>query len=113
VRTDGMSQFIPFLTPAGPADQELVFVESDGAYRTNIGIVSAGDAVAVVIVHDAAGAEVQRTTLFTSGGGVAQTAVLPRVVSGRASVHFVTGSGRAYASLIDNGTGDATYVAGQ
>jgi hypothetical protein len=40
-------------------------------------------------------------------------AVLSRVVSGRAVVRFFSGRGRAYASLIDNGTADATFVAGQ
>ncbi|MDQ3281975.1 MAG: proprotein convertase P-domain-containing protein [Acidobacteriota bacterium] len=112
VRTDGMSQFIPLLPPNGPAEQQLVFIESGDAYRTNIGIVSDANAIAEVIVYDAAGAEVTRTILATSGG-VAQTAVLSRVINGRAVVRFLEGNGRAYASLVDNRTGDATFVAGQ
>jgi subtilisin-like proprotein convertase family protein len=112
VRTDGMSQFIPFLDPNGPAVQELVFIETENGYRTNIGIVSDAPAIAEVVIYDAAGAEVTRTTLAT-GGGVAQTAVSRRVVNGRATVRFLAGRGRAYASLIDNRTGDATYVPGQ
>jgi subtilisin-like proprotein convertase family protein len=112
IRNGRMSQFVPFLTPDGPAAQDLLFIESAAGYRTNIGIVSEGAAVAQVVVYDASGTEVQRTFLST-GGGVAQTAVLPQLVSGRALVEFLAGTGRAYASLIDNGTGDATYVQGQ
>ncbi|HEX8253637.1 MAG TPA: proprotein convertase P-domain-containing protein [Thermoanaerobaculia bacterium] len=112
IRTDGMSQFVPFLDPAGPAEQQLVFIESANGYRTNIGIVAEEAAIAEVVIYDAAGAEVSRTTLSTSGG-VAQTAVLAPVIGGRATVRFTSGRGRAYASLVDNRTGDATYVAGQ
>ncbi|HYO78154.1 MAG TPA: hypothetical protein VE010_16965, partial [Thermoanaerobaculia bacterium] len=112
IRTDGMSQFVPFLDPAGPAEQQLVFIESANGYRTNIGIVAEEAAMAQVVIYDAAGAEVSRTTLSTSGG-VAQTAVLTPVIGGRATVRFTAGRGRAYASLVDNSTGDATYVAGQ
>jgi hypothetical protein len=56
--------------------------------------------------------EVVRSTLSTDGG-VAQFQVTQRIVNGRATVRFLGGTGRAYASLVDNRTGDATYVAGQ
>jgi hypothetical protein len=52
---------------------------------------------------------VQRATLQTVTG-VAQLPVLPRIASGRAVVRFLGEPGRAYASLIDNRTGDATYI---
>jgi subtilisin-like proprotein convertase family protein len=112
IRNDGMSQFVPLLSPSGPEVQELVFIETENGYRTNIGIVSAAPALAEVVIYDAAGGEVLRTTLATDGG-VAQTAVSRRVVNGRATVRFLAGRGRAYASLVDNRTGDATYVPGQ
>ena len=108
-RTDGFSEFVPLLSVEGDAEENLLFVESGGGYRTNLGIVSEEAAVAELIVYDAAGHEVQRTTLATPGG-VAQTVVSTPVVNGRALARFLFGHGHAYASLIDNGTGDATFV---
>ncbi|HKR66278.1 MAG TPA: proprotein convertase P-domain-containing protein, partial [Thermoanaerobaculia bacterium] len=110
IATDGMSQFVPFLLLDAPLEQHLVFIESGGGYRTNIGIVADAPAVAEVIVYDSAGAEVERRTLATNES-VAQMPVLARVIGGRAVVRFVSGHGHAYASLIDNGTADATFVA--
>ncbi|HEX8616641.1 MAG TPA: hypothetical protein VF911_03550, partial [Thermoanaerobaculia bacterium] len=112
IRNGGMSQFVPFLdVENAPAEQQLLFIESVEPYRTNIGIVADGLAFAEVSIYDAAGNEVARTPLATSGG-VAQLQVTQRIVNGRATVRF-TGRGRAYASLIDNRTGDATFVGGQ
>jgi len=112
IRTDGMSQFVPLLERTGPAEQQLLFLETAEPYRTNLGIVSDAPAFAEVIVYDAAGTEVTRTVLSTEGG-VAQLQLTRRLVNGRATVRFLGGTGRAYASLVDNRTGDATYVAGQ
>ncbi len=110
IRTDGFSQFVQLLTPDGPDEQHLLFIESGGGYRTNIGIVTDEPATAEVVVYDNGGSEIQRSVLSTSGG-IAQTAVLTPVINGRAVVRFTGGRGRAYASLVDNGTGDATFVA--
>jgi subtilisin-like proprotein convertase family protein len=109
IATDGMSQFVPFLETDAPTEQNLVFIESDGAYRTNIGFVADAPALAEVIVYDSKGAEVERRMLSTDRG-VAQAPVLSRVVNGRALVRFLSGHGHAYASLIDNGTSDATFI---
>ncbi len=108
-RTDGFSEFVPLLSVEGDAEENLLFIESGTGYRTNLGIISDEPALAELVIYDAAGHEVQRTTLATPGG-VAQTAVTARVVNGRAEAHFLSGRGHAYASLIDNGTGDATFV---
>jgi hypothetical protein len=112
IRTDGMSQFVPLLERTGPAEQQLLFIETVEPYRTNIGIVSDAPAFVEVLVYDAAGTEVLRTMVSTEGG-VAQLQLAQRIVNGRAVVRFLGGTGRAYASLVDNRTGDATYVAGQ
>lgn len=109
VVTDGMSQFIPFAPPGGADQQQLLFVESSEPYRTNVGIVAAGPAEAEVTVHDAAGNVVERFLLMTAGGA-AQRGVATPVTSGRAMVRFLSGTGRAYASLIDNRSGDATWI---
>lgn len=108
----GTMQFVPLMPLQGPDAQQLVFIESGAAYRTNIGIVARDPAVAEVVVFDASGAQLERQTLSTSGG-IAQTRVNVPVTNGRAEVRFVAGGGQAWASLIDNGTGDATFVAGQ
>ncbi|HEX2061364.1 MAG TPA: proprotein convertase P-domain-containing protein, partial [Thermoanaerobaculia bacterium] len=108
IRTSA-SQFVPLLPPQGPEVQHLLFIETTPPYRTNIAIASGGRASAEVFVYDAAGTEVMRTTLATTGG-VAQMPVVANVVSGRAIVRFTEGSGQAYASLVDGRTGDATFV---
>lgn len=106
------SQFVPLLDPHGPAEQHLLFIESSEELRTNIGIVSDGQARAEVTIYDASGVVVA-TMMLQTAGGLDQAAVLPRVVRGRARVRFELGRGRAYASLVENSTGDPTYIAGQ
>jgi subtilisin-like proprotein convertase family protein len=112
IRNGGMSQFVPLLGPRPPGalpERQLLFVESGEAYRTNIGIVATEPALALVLVYDAAGSEVARQALSTDGG-FAQFTVPVAVTSGRAVVRFLGGDGHAYASLVDNRTGDATFV---
>lgn len=112
VATDGMSQFIPLQDPNGPAEQQLLFIDSIAPYRVNIGITTEIAARAEVTLFDAAGTELERFTLATEGGA-SQTSVARALSNGRARVRFVSGTGRAYASLIDSRSGDATFVAGQ
>ena len=107
----GTSQYLPF-APIRGGEQSVAFVENSGAYRTNVGFVSSGAATAEAIVYDAAGVEVERHELATAGG-LAQAPVLARVTNGRAVVRFTSGSGAAYASLVDTASGDATFFAGQ
>lgn len=109
---DGTSEYVPFIDPAGAAEQHLLFVERNAAFRTNIGLVANEPATAEVIVYDSAGREMERRVLGTPGG-LAQTAVTSRVTNGRAVVRFLAGSGRAYASMVDNRTGDAALILGQ
>lgn len=102
------TQFIPLLDSFSEPEQHLLFVENSDFYRTNIGIVSAAAAAAEVTIYDASGTAIETQTLSTTGG-VAQMRVTPAVINGRAKVRFLQGSGRAYVSLIDNGSGDATF----
>jgi subtilisin-like proprotein convertase family protein len=108
----GTSQFVPFVDPNGPAEQHLLFIENTDAYRTNIGFVANEAANAEVTVYDSAGNAIDRRSLDTPRG-LAQIAVTQRVVNGRAVVRFLSGRGRAYASMIDNITGDAAPIPGQ
>jgi subtilisin-like proprotein convertase family protein len=108
----GTSQYVPPLEVTDQDEQHLLFIENDGHYRTNIGIVSEGVARVDVTVFDAAGAEIGRFSLGT-GGGAAQLPVTAAVTGGRALVHVVEGRARAYASMIDRRSGDATLIVGQ
>ena len=103
------SEYVPFVDPDGPTQQHLVFIESTEAFRTNIGFIANGPATAEVTIYDSAGAVVDRRMLETPLG-IAQMAVTQRVVNGRALVRFLSGRGSAYASMIDNVTGDAAYI---
>lgn len=102
------TQFVPLLE-TGPLEQHLLFVASGDGYRVNAGIVADAAAAAELLVYDAAGVQTQRRTLATNGGFV-QT---PIARGARAVVRFLSGRGRAYASVIDTRTGDATFIAGQ
>ena len=106
------SQGVPFLTTEGPAEQHLLFIENSDRYRTNIGITGVGSALAEVIVYDASGAEAERR-LLEMENGLAQFPVTAHVVNGRALVRILDGKARAYASFIDNATGDATFIPAQ
>jgi hypothetical protein len=118
-RSDGTSQYIPFVEPAGPVEQHLLFIETELGYRTNIGVVGELGAEASVTFYDAAGAVVGRSGFNTGTAGVDQMPVHFPIVNGRVTVRFVPNRvgevrrGRAYASLIDERTGDPTFVLGQ
>jgi hypothetical protein len=105
----GTMQFVPFVSGDG-GTQTVLFVENGPDYRTNLGIVASEPAAAEVVVYDAAGAEVERHHLATAGGFV-QVPVAAAVEGGRAVFRF-SGPGRAYASLIDRRSGDATFIRG-
>jgi subtilisin-like proprotein convertase family protein len=108
----GTSQYVPPLEVTDDDEQHLLFIENDGNYRTNIGFVSDGVARVDVTVFDAAGTEIERLSLGTDGGA-AQLPVTAPVSGGRAVVHVLEGRARAYASLIDRRSGDATFIEGQ
>lgn len=115
VRHGSTNQYVPLLPAEGPRDQHLLFLGGPSRYRTNIGIVSDGPATAAVTVYDAAGNDLG-TGYLRTGGGVHQVEWRrPPGVNAfaRAHVRFLFGHGRAYASIIDTGSGDATYVQGQ
>ncbi len=109
---NGTSEYAPFLDPIGANQQHLLFIESTDAFRTNIGFIANEAAVAEVTVYDSEGRVVEQRLLDTPRG-LAQMAVTQRVLNGRALVRFLSGTGRAYASMIDNATGDSALVLGQ
>ena len=104
------TQGVPLLTEGGSA-QHLLFIDNDEVYRTNVGIVSENGGYADVTVYDAAGTVVDSTRL-SFPEGMTQRALPTRVTNGRVSVHFGSGAGATYASVIDRRTGDATLFEG-
>ncbi|MDP9191813.1 MAG: proprotein convertase P-domain-containing protein [Acidobacteriota bacterium] len=112
--SSGTDQFVPFAGDAPSGEQHLLFIETTPPYRTNIGIFTdlSVDITAEAVVYEASGNEVQREILRTVDGA-AQIAVTPQIAGGRAVVRLLDGMGHAYASLVDNRTGDATYVQGR
>ncbi|HVE72351.1 MAG TPA: proprotein convertase P-domain-containing protein [Thermoanaerobaculia bacterium] len=105
-------QYVPFLEVTGPEQQHLLFIESNDDYTTNVGFMTTEQSRAELRIYNAAGAQVGQHILSMPAGWF-HVPVVARVSGGRAVVHFTHGSGRAYASLIDRRSGDATFVAGQ
>jgi hypothetical protein len=109
VTTGSLSQGVPFQRVNDSREQHLPWVESNERFRTNIGLVTDGEATAEAVIYDDAGIEIERLFLVTERG-VAQVPVTARVSVGRALVRILSGSASAYASVIDNRSGDATFV---
>ncbi len=110
-----LGEFIPAIrAPQGPSLQ-LIGIEQSAAARTNVGLVNfaAVPAAATVIVYDAAGSELGRAVTTVGPRSLQQlplTAIVAAAVTdGRIEVR---GAVAAYASVIDNGTEDPTYIRG-
>ncbi|MEA2236975.1 MAG: hypothetical protein QOC81_1699 [Thermoanaerobaculia bacterium] len=123
--TGTYGQFIPLaranegllpLTPDG-AVRELLHVEHSSTFRTNAGAINAGngDAVLRFTLFDAAGHSLQVTDLTVHPLQAVQFAVDPFVTDGRIEVQMLSGDtgAIAWASVIDNATGDPIFVPAQ
>ena len=109
-------EYIPALHAPEPLPQQLVGVEQSPRLRTNVGLVnfSSDAANATVVVYDATGTEVARTTVTVAGRSLQQLA-LATIVSGTVSDGRVEVRGpvASYASVVDNSSQDPTYIVGQ
>lgn len=109
-------EFIPAIHEPLPAPQELIGIEQSDRFRTNLGLVNFGSApaAATVVVYDASGRELARSTPTVAGRSLQQlplaTIVATTLTNGRIEIR---GAVAAYASVIDNGTKDPSYIAGQ
>lgn len=107
----GTGSFGQFIAPATPstAAATLLGVENDAAFRTNIGAMSQAPATVRFIACDAAGNEVWRTDAFVNG--IVQFPLPVPLPMGRITAEVISGGGVVpYASVIDNGSGDPTYI---
>lgn len=95
----------------------LLQVEESESFRTNLGFAEVAGEAAIVIVRllDGTGAEQFITTIGIPAGEVVQASLrqlgAPHFSDGRVTAEMI-GGGRiaAYASVIDNGTGDPIFI---
>jgi hypothetical protein len=102
------TQGVPLSPISGGGGQHLLFVENNAEYRTNLGIVTEQPVTVEFRTYDGNGVLVDQRR-FSAGPGLYQFPVTQPVTNGHAEVLFLAGPGRAFASLIDRGTGDATF----
>jgi hypothetical protein len=106
---------------AGDAPAHAIQIESSEAFRTNAGAVETTGANVVVRVRlfDAAGTQLVSKDVPMAPFGQMQFNVAnegaPAFGNGRASFEVVSGSGRilAYASVVDNLSGDPVYISAE
>jgi hypothetical protein len=112
-------QFIPF-GPVGLLNgpRELLHIERSSAFRTNLGAINTGnvDEVLRFTLFDAAGHALGSTDRTAGPLRVVQFSLdaitSAPVVDGRVEVEVIAGSGNAlaWASVVDNVTGDPIFV---
>jgi hypothetical protein len=121
-------QYIPSITSQGGAGLgerplQILQVEQSDRFRTNVGLVELTGNPAVAEVSVSAPELKVVATLnvplqaneFRQLGSFLTQVGLPNTYNARISVRVISGSGRvgAYGSLIDNASGDPTYVPAQ
>jgi len=113
-------QFVPF-TPVEPltGPRELLHIERSSAFRTNLGAINTGNADAVIrfTLFDAAGHQIGSTDRTAAPQRVVQFSLdaitSATIVDGRVEVEVVAGNAIAWASVVDNATGDPIFVPSQ
>jgi len=110
-------QFIPLTPveqPSGP--RELLHIERSSAFRTNLGAINTGNADAVIrfTLFDAAGHQIGTADRTAAALRVVQFSLdaitSATVVDGRVEVEVIAGKAIAWASVVDNTTGDPIFV---
>ncbi len=120
-------QFIPAVTSTdatgiGERDLEILHLEQSASYRANIGFVEvAGKSAQVQVTATLADGRTASSVLnlgpyeFLQIGSMLQTLGFNTATNARLTLRVIGGSGRVtgYASIIDNRTGDPTYMQAQ
>ncbi|HEX7155116.1 MAG TPA: proprotein convertase P-domain-containing protein [Thermoanaerobaculia bacterium] len=104
-------QYVPFATPTA-ATKHLLHIEQSAARRTNLGLLTDEGGTARVLVYDAAGNEIARSEHTLGALQIVQFPLLTPVVNGRVTVEVLSGIVYAYASVVDNLSGDPLFVPG-
>jgi subtilisin-like proprotein convertase family protein len=122
VRDGTYGQFIPFSpVEALNGPRELLHIERSSAFRTNLGAINTGNADAVIrfTLFDAAGHALGSTDRIAGPQRVIQFSLdaitSAPVADGRVEVEVIAGGGNAlaWASVVDNATGDPIFVPSQ
>jgi len=113
-------QFVPFAPLAllgGP--HALLHIENSSAFRTNLGMINTGafDEVIRFTLFDASGAALGSTERTVGPLRVLQFSIAELtsapVTDGRVEVEIAVGNAIAWASVVDNATGDPIFVPAQ
>jgi len=113
IDTGTFGQFIPLGDNASSGTLDLIHVESSRSFRTNIGLWSPATATARVTIFDSAGEAVEQHDLALLPLRLVQFPVTAAIVNGRARIEVLSGLVTAYASIIDNVSGDPIFVPAQ
>lgn len=113
-------QFIPLTPVEQPTGaRELLHIERSSAFRTNLGAINTGNTDSVIrfTLFDAAGHLIGSTDRTAAPLRVIQfpldAITAAPIVDGRVEVEVVAGNAIAWASVVDNATGDPIFVPSQ
>jgi hypothetical protein len=106
-------QAIPFAVPSDQRDQHILHVENSSAYRTNIGLLTDVDSTVRVTLFDGDGVPLEVDERRVPALEVIQFPVQQPVTNGYVLVEALEGRVYAYGSLVDNRTGDPTFIPAQ
>jgi hypothetical protein len=115
-------QFIPLMSaPSTTEPQELLHIEKSSGFRTNLGAINSGSSDQVVrfTLYDSAGRAIGSTDRTLAPLRVVQFSLevltSAPILDGRVEVQVIAGDGTpaAWASVIDNITGDPIFVPAQ
>lgn len=93
--------------------QDIPFVDVSDAFRTNIGVMSDTNASVRVIVFDAAGHEIDSSVHDLGPNQLDQFGIPERVTNGFVRIVPLNGRIAAYASIVDNISGDGSFIAAE
>ncbi len=106
-------QFVPFTANASIEAVDLIHIETSAGFRTNLGVYSPEASRIRVTVYDSAGDALEQLEIALEPWRLVQLPVSAPVVNGRARVEVLSGRVIAYASMIDNTSGDPIFVPAQ
>jgi hypothetical protein len=104
-----VGQFVPLLQ-SSELSADLLHIENSPAARTNVGLIAPEGADVTVRVHDAASNILEERDLTLAPRRLVQFPIGTAVVNGRVTVTARSGRVIAYASVVDNISGDAIFV---
>ncbi|HEX7420310.1 MAG TPA: proprotein convertase P-domain-containing protein [Thermoanaerobaculia bacterium] len=112
IGNDGYRQSVSYIAPSAAA-QDLPYIENSAAFRTNIGLMSDVATVVRVTLFDAAGNALDSSVHTLAPLQLDQFAIQRAVTDGHIHFDVLSGQLAAYASVVDNITGDASFVPAQ